>query len=128
MAGGNATKIGIIVVALALAVGIFVYTQKPQQAQHVVEVTQRDLVCTKCNVHFTMPVKEFDEAAKTAPTMEGGDAPPEGGRTRRTPVKPPLLKCPQCSEVGAVLAVKCPNSDTWYPKVEPDGTLGHCPD
>jgi hypothetical protein len=128
MAGGNATKIGIVVVALALSVGIFVFTRKPQEAQYVGKESQKDLVCTKCSEHFTMAIKEWEEAVKVAPRAQGDASADQGPRVRRIPAKPGLIKCPKCNEAAAVPAAKCEQSDKWYPKVNPDGTPGKCPD
>jgi len=129
MAGGNGLKIGIVVVAVALAVGIFVWTRDPQGTQYVGKENQKDLICAKCNHHFTMGIKEWEQAVKTAP-REPSEAPAEGSapRARRGASKPALLTCPKCNEAAVVPAVKCENSDTWYPKVKPDGTAGKCPD
>lgn len=129
MAGGNGTKIGVVVVALALAVGIFVFTRKPQEPTYVGKENQRDLVCTKCGEHFAMGLIEWEAAVKAAPKPPP-EAPEEGSapRTRRGSAKPTMIPCPKCNEAAAVPAVKCADSDKWYPKINPDGTPGKCPD
>ncbi len=129
MAGGNGVKIGIVVVALAAAVVVFALTRKPQDAQYIGDANQRDLICTKCDHHFTMPVKDWEKAVKTAP-REPSDEPEEGGapRARRGASKPALIKCAKCNEAAAVPAAKCEHSDSWYPRIKPDGTPGTCPD
>jgi len=128
MAGGNAVKIGIIVVALGVAVFFFVRGDKelkPELADGATGI--RNCLCTQCEHQWDVMEAEWKALMQAAP-----EPPPppttDGIKSRRSPQPIKMVQCPQCSEFAAVLAEKCPDSDTWYPVRNPDGTRGRCPD
>ena len=128
MPGGNAVKIAIVVVGIGIAITVFALTRKAPEPERKAEV--KDLVCTKCQAHIQMPIPEFDKAISEAPMRENPAAGSESGgpRARSAVNLPRFLKCPKCSEDALLAAAKCPNSDTWYPVVNADGTRGKCPE
>jgi hypothetical protein len=126
MPGGNAVKIGIVVVALTVAVVVFAVSSKKESAKSYETKTMKDLVCTKCNAHFEMPIADYEKAYAAAPKRE--NVAPGVARARHMAELPRLLKCAKCGEETALPAAKCQNSDTWYPIKNPDGTTGKCPD
>ncbi|MFH1419173.1 MAG: hypothetical protein ABII12_12920 [Planctomycetota bacterium] len=126
MAGGNAVKIGIIVAALGVAVVVFVMTGKEPESRRPPGASEtRDCLCTQCGHRWEMAEAEWHAAIQAAPAAP---PPPEGPRTRNSPRPIKMVQCPQCNEFAGVLAAKCPDSDTWYPIRNPDGTRGSCPD
>ncbi len=127
MAGGNAFKIGIIVIGLGFAAFMFMRSGEEPESQLAAGATgMRECVCTGCGHHWQCPDAEYQAALQEAPEPPppSSDAP----RTRKSPVPIKLVKCPECNEFAATLGSKCKDSDTWYPARNPDGTRGSCPD
>jgi hypothetical protein len=128
MLGGNAVKIAIVVVLLGAAIVITILFNKegPQSklADGATQKTYKDMVCVESLKHFQMPNEVWKAAVDVAPPLENtGKA-----RTRRSLRRPKMIECEECDGGIAVEAAKCPNSDTWYPILNEDGSSGRCPD
>ncbi len=126
MPGGNGVKIGIIVIA----VGIIAYmlfsgggSEAPKVAPNADDM---DLICLENDKHFKMSVDVWRSSENFGPKpVDDGDGKPRHRGSKRG-VK--VIRCDECDGGDAVLAAKCPDSDTWYPVKYPDGTQGKCPD
>ncbi len=130
MAGGNAVKIGIIVVALAVVIAVVVASRKkdgPQFVEGKGPATHKDLVCMDTMKHFQMPIADYDAKAAEAKANQPQEQ-QSGPRPRGRYARPTLIPCDECDGGYATLAEKCPNSDTWYPIRNADGSKGRCPD
>lgn len=131
MAGGNAVKIGIIVVAIAIVVAVVVISGKKEGPQFVDgkgPATHKDLVCLDTMKHFQMPIADYNAKAEEAKANQPKEQKPTKPQARGRYAPPVLISCDECEGGYATLAEKCPDSDTWYPIRNTDGSKGRCPD
>lgn len=129
MKGSKGVKIGIVVIGLSAAGIIFAMSQKEPQAAIASDAKPIDLLCADCGNHFQMPYAEFIAKKVSVESTEESDKPNAGaGRRRTKKVQESVVTCPSCNASAARLASHCEEHDKYYPKTNPDGSNGRCPE
>jgi len=123
--GGTNGKIAIVIVAFALAGGIWYWTSRPEPAPELKDPTLVDLICEACGEHS----QDSPEHLLTVLIKGGVRTPTEGGgMTRHQAVERPVYPCPKCNEPTAVMARYCQTHQKYYPAQLAEGGAGKCPD
>lgn len=124
METGKVIKISVIVLGFGAAGIIYAMTRSGGDIQESKpdDVGMVDLVCVDSGAHIQLP---FDQVRAVGMKPRGGRA-----RASREPAKEAVViyPAPECGSAGAVLADFCQECKKYYPRLNPDGTPGHCPE
>jgi len=123
---GHRIKIAVTVGGFVLAAILFALASRPPRPVEADDQRRVDLLCTRCDGHFSVGFEEFARAASAVSDAE--KKPAAGtGRERSLRERAVAMTCPSCGQATGRPAAHCPRHDVYYLKHTVKGANARCP-